>query len=138
MLPLLMHVAIHASSVYVKSWTVHHPELSSAPIVDFVDATKFIDVVNFISVAEFNSIPLCHSNTISSSLGQSIVQTCHQPLLLLMLSNSTLLLNLLTLSIPTLSTVSKPTLFRRRTPDKFNHVTNLPYQKKLMSSLNQI
>jgi len=135
-----MHAVIRASSVYVKSWTVPHPELSSTPTADFVNAAEFIDVVDLISAAEFDVIPLCHSSNISLSLGQSIFQAYRQPLLLILLtmSNSTLLLNLSTLSIPTLSTVSKPTLFRQRTSNEFNPVTNLPHQKKLMSSLNQV
>jgi len=129
-----MHVVIRASSVYVKSWTVPRPELSSTLTADFVNAAEFIDVVDLISAAKFDTIPLCHSSNISLSLGQSIVQTYRQPLLmiLLTLSNSTLLLNLSTLSIPTLCT------FRQRTSDEFNPVTNLPHQKKLVSSLNLV
>lgn len=68
MLPLSIHVAIHISSVYVKSWIVHHPDLSSAHVVDFVD------VADLISAAEFDIVSLCHSSTVSSSLGYSIVQ----------------------------------------------------------------
>ena len=53
---------------YVQSWTVHRPYLSSAPAADFVDA------VDLISAAEFDIVPSRHSSTVSSSLGQSIVQ----------------------------------------------------------------
>ena len=138
-LPLLMHVAIRASSVYIKSWTVHRSDLSSAPTVDFVDAAEFINVVDLISAAEFDIVLLCHSNTVSSSLGHSIVQTYHQPLLSILstLLNLTLLLNSLMLSNSTLFTVSKPALFCQCTPDEFNPVTNLPHQKKSTSSSNQ-
>ena len=41
MMPLSMHVAIHASSVYVKSRTAYCPDLSSTLIADFVDAAEF-------------------------------------------------------------------------------------------------
>jgi len=68
-----MHTTIHASSVYVKSWTVPRPELSSTLTADFVNAAEFIDVVDLINAAEFDAIPLCHSSNISLSLGQSIV-----------------------------------------------------------------
>lgn len=64
-MPLLMHVAIHASSVYVKSRTVYCPDLSSIPAVDFVDAADLI------GAAEFPTVPLCHPSIASSSLVQS-------------------------------------------------------------------
>ena len=57
-LPLPIHASIHASSVFVKSWTIHLSELSSAP------ATNFFDAANLISTANFDIILLCHSNTI--------------------------------------------------------------------------
>jgi hypothetical protein len=53
MMPLSMHAAILASSVYVKSRTSYYPNLSSAP------------------AAEFPTVPLCHPSTVSSNLGQS-------------------------------------------------------------------
>lgn len=134
-----MHVAIRASSVYVKSWTVHRSDLSSAPTIDFVDAAEFINVVDLISAAKFDIVLLCHSNIVSSSLGHSIVQTYHQPLLPILstLLNLTLLLNSSMLSNSTLSTVSKLALFCQCTPNEFNPVTNLPHQKKSTSSSNQ-
>jgi len=53
---------------YVQSWTVHRLDLSSAPAANFVDA------VDLINAAEFDTVPSRHSSTVSSSLGQSIVQ----------------------------------------------------------------
>jgi len=58
-MPLLMHVAIHASSVYVKSRTIYCPDLSSAPAADLISAAKF------------PTVPLCHPITVSLSLVQS-------------------------------------------------------------------
>jgi hypothetical protein len=53
---------------FVQLWIVHRPDLSSAPAADF------IDVVDLISVVKFDNVLLCHSSTVSSSLGQSIIQ----------------------------------------------------------------
>ena len=56
-MPLSMHAAIPASSVYVKSRTTYCPDLSSAPAADFVDAAEFLDVADLTNAAEF---PLSH------------------------------------------------------------------------------
>jgi len=64
-MPLSMHAAIPASSVYAKSRTAYYPDLSSAPAANFVDAA------NLISAVKLPTVPLCHPNTVSSSLGQS-------------------------------------------------------------------
>ena len=71
MMPLSMHAAIPASSVYVKSRTAYCPDLSSAPAADFIDAAEFLDAADLTSAAEFPTVPLCHPSTVSSSLGQS-------------------------------------------------------------------
>jgi len=70
-MPLSMHAAISASSVYVKSRTAYCPDLSSAPAADFIDAAEFLDAADFTRAAEFPTVPLCHPSTVSSSLGQS-------------------------------------------------------------------
>ena len=70
-MPLSMHAAIPASSVYVKSMTAYCPDLSSAPAADFIDAAEFLDAADFTSAAEFPTVSLCHPSTVSSSLGQS-------------------------------------------------------------------
>jgi len=59
MMPLSMHAAIPASSVYVKSRTAYCPDLSLAPAADLTSA------------AEFPTVPLCHPSIVSSNLGQS-------------------------------------------------------------------
>jgi len=64
-MPLSMHDAIHASSVYVKSRTAYFPDLSLVLAADFVNAADLT------SAAEFPTVPLCHPSIVSSSLGQS-------------------------------------------------------------------
>ncbi|KAL9390438.1 hypothetical protein Peur_019043 [Populus x canadensis] len=59
---------------YVQSWIVHRPDLSSALAADLVDATEFLDAADLISAVEFDTISSHHSSTVSSSLGQSIIQ----------------------------------------------------------------
>ena len=70
-MPLSMHAAIPASSVYVKSRTAYCPDLSSAPAADFIDAAEFLDAADLTSAAEFPTVPLCHPSTVSSSLEHS-------------------------------------------------------------------
>jgi len=70
-MPLSMHAAIPASSVYVKSRTAYCPDSSSALVADFVDVAEFLDAADLTSAAEFPTVPLCHPSTVSSSIGQS-------------------------------------------------------------------
>ena len=67
-----MHAAIPTSSVYVKSRTAYCPNLSSAPAANFVDAAEFLDAADLTNAAKFPTVPLCHPNIVSSSLGQSL------------------------------------------------------------------
>jgi len=46
-MPLLMHAAIPASSVYVKSRTAYCPDLSSAPTAEFLDAADLTNAAEF-------------------------------------------------------------------------------------------
>ena len=59
---------------HVQLWTVHCPDLSSASVVDSVDAAEFLDAADLINDAEFLTVPLCHPSIVLSSLGQSIVK----------------------------------------------------------------
>jgi hypothetical protein len=119
-----MHVAIHAIRVYIKSWTIHCPNLSSASVVDFIDTANVINVIYLISAADLDTVPLCHFNIISSSRGQSIISPycwfywrCwfHR-------------------YCPVVSTQH---CFCQHTYDEFNLITNLLQQKKSTSSSNQ-
>jgi hypothetical protein len=64
-MPLSMHAAIPASSVYIKSRTAYCPDLSLAP------AAEFLDAADLTSAAKFPTVPLCHPSIVSSSLEQS-------------------------------------------------------------------
>ena len=70
-MPLSMHAAIPASSVYVKSRTAYCPDSSSALVADFVDVAEFLDAADLANAAEFPTVSLCHPSTVLSSLGQS-------------------------------------------------------------------
>jgi len=57
-----MHAVIRVNIVFIKSWIVHHPDLSTTFVVDSIDDADLINVVYF------NIVLLCRSSIVIVSV----------------------------------------------------------------------